>query len=300
LKSSTTSILTISSLELWISGKKSIYSEVPEVFATSNEVPRTSSPRLPPLAPPLLRPLLFCRQCQRRFPSHVPSLGRSPAPPPAPSYSTRHLDAGRCPSSSSLELSRARHANPSAARPSPRSALMPALLFSFCCPVALVDCTPSICLYFSCHVPPEPKHHCRFLPQLRRPPARRGQPTPVHPAPLRPPRKLPLTSLMLPSHSPWPDLRRSYLAVDLLLAGKLVSPSSPYLRPSSVQIDHPKSFSSSCCSYQARAWPSSSPGTSSPTSSPPPPPRPLWEPHLRPSPLPPKATHGCTMSSWCP
>jgi hypothetical protein len=45
-----------------------------------------------------------------------------------------------------------------------------------------------------------PEHHCLHLLQLRRPPTRRGQPTPIHPAPLQPPRKLPLTSLMLPSH----------------------------------------------------------------------------------------------------
>jgi hypothetical protein len=70
----------------------------------------------------------------------------------------------------------------------------------------------------------------RLLPQLRRPPARRGQPIPVHPTPLQPHRKLSLTSLTFPSHSPWPDLHRSYLAADPLLAGKLVSSSSPYLR----------------------------------------------------------------------
>jgi hypothetical protein len=58
----------------------------------------------------------------------------------------------------------------------------------------------------------KPEHHRRLLPQLRRPPARRGQPTPVHAAPLQPPRKLPLTSLTLPSHSPWPDFHRNYPA----------------------------------------------------------------------------------------
>jgi hypothetical protein len=139
-----------------------------------------------------------------------------------------------------------------------------------------------------------PEHHCLHLLQLRRPPTRRGQPTPIHPAPLQPPRKLPLTSLMLPSHPSWPDLHRNYLAVDPLSAGKLLPPSSPYLCPSSVQSDHPNSFPSSCCSYQARAWPPSSPGSPSLTSSSPPPPRSPWEPHLR-SP-PPKSTYGCVVS----
>jgi hypothetical protein len=55
---------------------------------------------------------------------------------------------------------------------------------------------------------------------------------------------------MLLSHSPWPDLHRNYLAVDPLLAGKLLLPPSPYLRPFSAQSDHPNSFPSTCCSYQ--------------------------------------------------
>jgi hypothetical protein len=97
-----------------------VYSEVPGVLQFSNEVPRTSYPLLPPLAPPLLRSLLLYCRCQCRFPGHVSSLGRSPAPPLAPSCSTRHLDAGHRLSSSSLDLSRTRHADPSAARPPPR------------------------------------------------------------------------------------------------------------------------------------------------------------------------------------
>jgi hypothetical protein len=40
----------------------------------------------------------------------------------------------------------------------------------------------------------KPERRRRLLLQLRRPPARRGQLTPVHPAPLRPPRKFPLIS----------------------------------------------------------------------------------------------------------
>jgi hypothetical protein len=78
-----------------------------------------------------------------------------------------------------------------------------------------------------------------------------GNPFPYTPHHYNPPRKLPLVSLTLPSHPPWPDLHRSYLAVDSLLAGKLLSSSSLYLRPSFVQSDHPNSFSSSRCSCQA-------------------------------------------------
>jgi hypothetical protein len=107
----------IRALDQW---ENLVYRGVPKVFAISNEVPRTSSPRLPPLAHALLRPLLFCRRCQHRFPGHVPSPGRSPAPPPALSRSMRHRDAGHRPSSSSLALSRACHAAPRLGRPPPR------------------------------------------------------------------------------------------------------------------------------------------------------------------------------------
>jgi hypothetical protein len=89
-----------------------VYREVPEVFINPNEVPRTSSPHLPPLAPPLLRPLLLCRRCQRRFLGHVLSLGRSPAAPPAPTRSTRRPQPEWHSSSSSLALLRACHAVP--------------------------------------------------------------------------------------------------------------------------------------------------------------------------------------------
>jgi hypothetical protein len=61
----------IRALDQW---ENSIYSEVPEVFAISNEVPRTSSPRLPPLAHVLLHPLLLCRR-------QSAPLTAAPAPP---------------------------------------------------------------------------------------------------------------------------------------------------------------------------------------------------------------------------
>jgi hypothetical protein len=89
----------------------SIYSEVPEVFAISNEVPRTSS-LLPPLATPLLHLLHPCRRCQHHFPGHVLRLGRSPAPPPVPSFSTHRPQPERRSSFPSLALLRARHAVP--------------------------------------------------------------------------------------------------------------------------------------------------------------------------------------------
>jgi hypothetical protein len=67
--------------------------------------------------------------------------------------------------------------------------------------------------------------------------------------PGRPPRKLHRAMLKLYDPTPTPILRRSPIAVVLLFSGEILSPSSPYLRPSSVQSDHPNSFSSSCCSY---------------------------------------------------
>jgi hypothetical protein len=143
---------------------------------------------------------------------------------------------------------------------------------------------PFISFSFAAHTPSIERHR-RPLPQLWCHPVRRGQPTPVLPTPPQPPGKLSLTSLTLPSHSSWPDLHRNYLAVDPLLAGKLLPPSSLYLRPFSTQSDHPNSFPSSCCSYQTRAWPPSSPGSPPPTSSSAPPPQPPGEPHLRSSPL---------------
>jgi hypothetical protein len=88
----------------------SICNEVPEVFEISNEAPRTSSSLLPPLAPPLLRPLFLCRRCQRCFPGNVLSLGRSPAPPPVPSYSTHRPQPERRSSSPSLAFSGTCHA----------------------------------------------------------------------------------------------------------------------------------------------------------------------------------------------
>jgi hypothetical protein len=85
---------------------------VPEVFAFSNEAPRTPFSLLPPLAIPLLRPLHLYRRCQRRFPGHVLSLGRFLAPPPVPSYSTRRPQPERRSSSPFLAFSRACYAVP--------------------------------------------------------------------------------------------------------------------------------------------------------------------------------------------
>jgi hypothetical protein len=101
---------------------------------------------------------------------------------------------------------------------------------------------------FAWHTP-STEHHHRLLPPLRRLSAHRGPPPSASHCPLQPSGKFPLTSLTLPSHSPWPDLHRNYLAIDPLLDGKLLSPSSPYLHPSSIQFDYPNSFPSSCCSY---------------------------------------------------
>jgi hypothetical protein len=76
------------------------------------------------------------------------------------------------------------------------------------------------------------KHRRRHLLQLRRPPARRGQPIPVHPAPLQPPGKLDLTSLTLPSHSPWPDFHRNYPAAVIVSpvssCHRRTPPSAPF------------------------------------------------------------------------
>jgi hypothetical protein len=108
--------LTISSVELWISGKNSVYNEVPKVFAFSIEAPRTPFSLLPPVATALLLPLHPCRRCQHHISGHVLSLGRSPTPPPAPSYPTRRPQPERRSSFSSLALLRACHTIPRLSR----------------------------------------------------------------------------------------------------------------------------------------------------------------------------------------
>jgi hypothetical protein len=251
----------------------------------------------PPLAPPLLRPLLLCRWCQRRFPGHVLSLGRSSAPPPVPSYYTRRPQPERRSSSPSLAFSRACHAV-----------------------LRLCRCHLAVAMALPMHAPSPPlfwfksstgSHSSHSLLvsalssnsgavlQLRCPPVSRRQPTSIIPAPPQPSRKLPRTLLTLTSHSPWPDLHRSYLAAVLPFAGKLLSPSSMNLRPSSVQFDYSNSFPSSSCSCQAQASPFSSTGTPSPTSTLPPSPRPPWERPLRSSPPLPKTSSRCALTYWC-
>jgi hypothetical protein len=249
----------------------SIYSEAPEVFVISNKVLRTSSSLLPPLAPPLLRPLLLCRRCQRRFPGHVLCLGRSPAPPPAPSYSTRRPQPERRSSFSSLALARA---------PRRPAALLPPAHrrrgIACACPLALFSLVQEqhrfpLFPFHSCSCSlfaRNPEHHRRHLLRLRHPSARRGQPTAALPAPPQPPGKFPRTPLTLTSQLPRPDLHRSYLVAVRPFAGKLLPPSSSCLRPSSAQFDYSNSFLSSSCSCSAQASSSSSPGTSSPTSAP--------------------------------
>jgi hypothetical protein len=160
----------------------------------------------------------------------------------------------------------------------------------FFCPVAPADGTKPISLPLRCHEHPEFRTP---LPPPSSTPVTSYSPWAAHSNPPRStttPWEASPHLTDAPKPPPWPDLHRNYLA------GKLLSPSSPYLRPSSVQSDHPNSFPSSCCSYQARAWPPSSPRSPSPTSSSPPPPRSPWEPHLRSPSLPPKSTHRCAVS----
>jgi hypothetical protein len=115
----------------------------------------------------------------------------------------------------------------------------------------------------------------------------------------QPPRKLSRTPLTLTSHSPWPDLHWSYLAAVLLSLVSSCLPSSPYLRPSSVQFNYSTSFLLSCCSSQAQAWSPSSPGIPSLMSTLPLPSRLPWGRPFRPSSPLPKTYRRCALTSWC-
>jgi hypothetical protein len=297
LKNSTTSILVISSLELWISGKiqfivRSLrFLQIPgksfgppSLFLLLWHLPCSSSPLLP-----VIRATHRC-SCS------------SPVPPSAAFASTRRPQPGHRPSSSSLALSHACHAAPWLCRPPP-------------CRCSSYPCTPPRPLSSGSRALPAPSLPIP-LPLLlfTRSEPRTPPPPPSSTPAILCPSWAAAVRLPLPTTTPWeasPHLtdapkplpvarfppeppRRRYR-----LASKLLSPSNLYLCPFSVQSDHPNSFPSSCCSYRTRAWPPSLPGSHSPTSSSALPLRPLWEPHLRPSPLPPKPTPGCALSSWC-
>jgi hypothetical protein len=220
-----------------------VYSAVLEIFENSKEVLRTPSPLLPPLA--LCSALCTLQHCRPSF-SAVPRHLLLPSPPrvvPQPEHrsSSPLLASARLP------------------RPSP---LLPELLPSDSSPppwqMPASPPFPRPALVTVSSFGSSPSHSSRF-PLLRTPRAPNTttasflhsgdsllavgcrRPPPI--AHYNPPGKFPLTSLTLPSHSPWPDLHRNYLAVDPLLAGKL------HLRPSSVQFDYTNSFPSSCCSY---------------------------------------------------
>jgi hypothetical protein len=214
-------------------------------FANSKEVLRTPFPLLPPLAPALL----LCRRLSAPLtaapapPRRHLLLGQAPRvalPFPGPAFLPRWLfpRAPRLPE---------RH--PAATSSPPCPVLMPAPLPFLFYSVAPADGTKPISFPFCCRAHPEPRTP---PPPLSSTPATSYLPWAAHP---RPPRTITtpweasphLTDapkpLLVAGLPPEPPRRRS------LLAGKLLSPLNPYLRPFSAQSDHLNSFPFSCCSY---------------------------------------------------
>jgi hypothetical protein len=179
-------------------------------------------------------------------------LGRSPAPPPAPSYSTRRPQPERRSSFPSLALSRACHAvlrlcrrRLAVAVALPVRAPLPHLFWfkssttslsshSILAPALYLPRTPSTTAAIS-------SDSGALLLAV-------GSPFAVLPAPPQPLRKFPRTPLTFTSHLPRSDLHRSYLAAVRPFAGKLLPPLSSCLRPSSAQFDDSNSFPTSSCS----------------------------------------------------
>jgi hypothetical protein len=130
------------------------------------------------------------------------------------------------------------------------------------------------------------------------PPAHRGRLTPSLPAPLQPPRKLHLTSLILPDHFLRPNSRRNHLAV------ATPSPVSSCFRRARPSASSPTDPTTPIASSPLAA--TAEPGLDRPprreTSRRRAPlrrRRPPWETHLQSPPLPPKPTPGRALSSWC-
>jgi hypothetical protein len=79
---------------------------------------------------------------------------------------------------------------------------------------------------------PSPEHHRRPFLHSGDLPVHRGQLTRTLPAPLQPPRELPLTPLTLPGHSSRPDPHRNHLAAVHSLRRSFGLPQEPHLRSS--------------------------------------------------------------------
>jgi hypothetical protein len=232
-------------LDQW---KNLVYSEIPEVFANSKKVPRIPFPLLLPLAHALLSCSALCPSAagrQRRSPplqslpgtnscSGKPHASLSPFPGPAFLPRWPFPRAPRQP-----------ERRPAATSSLPYPALVPALLPFLFYPVAPADGTKPISLPFCCRAHQEPQTP---PPPPSSAPATSCSPWAAHPRPSRTtttpwetsphladaPKPLPVAGL--PPEPP----RRRYR-----LAGKLLSPSNPCLRPFSTQSGHPNSFPSS-------------------------------------------------------